>query len=110
MELVTPGANGHPPSPVAPTTISPDSVVHHLTELLEITLGASPEDLESRDSLFSPSRKQDTLQRCARFASESQVALYVQKDVVDLERKAVDDSDAEAALSSGDYKNVRTFE
>ncbi|KAL8837946.1 MAG: hypothetical protein Q9170_002318 [Blastenia crenularia] len=96
MELVTPGANGHPPSPVAPTTISPDVVVHHLTDLLEITLGASSEDLESNDSLFSPPRRQDTLHRCARFASESQVALYVQKDIIDVEIRGTHNLDAEA--------------
>lgn len=94
MELVTPGANGHLLSPVAPATISPDAVLHHLTDLLEITLGASSEDLKSHDSLFSPSRKHDTLQRCARFASESQVALYVQKDRMDENKDNVFITDA----------------
>ncbi|KAL9029741.1 MAG: hypothetical protein Q9196_002047 [Gyalolechia fulgens] len=100
MELVTPRGNGHPPSPVAAATISPDAVINHLTDLLEITLGASPEDLENYGSLFSPSRKQDTLQRCARFASESQVALYVQKDIIDQENDNTAISAAAATLSS----------
>lgn len=86
MEVVTPGANGHPTASIASATISPDAVVQHLTDLLEVTLGASPEDLEGPDSLFSTARKQDTLQRCTRFASEPQVALYVQKDIVDTKR------------------------
>ncbi|KAL8700215.1 MAG: hypothetical protein Q9224_001067, partial [Gallowayella concinna] len=83
MEVVTPGANGHPTTSIASAAISPEAVIQHLTDLLEVTLGASPEDLQGPDSLFSTPRKQDTLQRCTRFASESQVALYVQKDVVD---------------------------
>lgn len=85
MEVVTQGANGHPTASIASAVISPEAVVQHLADLLEVTLGASLEELEGPDSLFSPSRKQDTLQRCARFASESQVALYVQKDVLDIE-------------------------
>ncbi|KAL8738025.1 MAG: hypothetical protein Q9181_001132 [Wetmoreana brouardii] len=82
MEVATPGANGHPPTPATPPAINAEAVVQHLTDLLEVTLGASPGDLEVSDSLFSPSRKEDTLQRCTRFASESQVALYVQKNIV----------------------------
>ncbi|KAL8873373.1 MAG: hypothetical protein Q9174_001143, partial [Haloplaca sp. 1 TL-2023] len=82
MEVASPGANGHPPPSATPRAISPETVVQHLTDLLEITLGASSDDLEGSDSLFSPSRKDDTLRRCTRFASESQVALYVQKDLV----------------------------
>ncbi|CAO1601385.1 dynein heavy chain [Xanthoria calcicola] len=85
MEVVTPGANGHPTASIAVAAISPEAVVQHLTDLLEVTLGASSDDLEGPDSLFSMSRKQDTLRRCTRFASESQVALYVQKDVTDVQ-------------------------
>ena len=85
MEVATPGANGRPTTLTAPPAISPEAVVQHLTDLLEVTLGASSEDLEGPDSLFSTARKQDTLRRCTRFASESQVALYVQKDVVDID-------------------------
>lgn len=104
MELVTSRANGHPLPPIAPATISPDVVIQHLTDLLEITLGASSEDLESHDSLFSPSRKQDTLQRCARFASEPQVALYVQKDRIDQEQDRFTVSEAADNLSLGTSK------
>ncbi|KAL8907361.1 MAG: hypothetical protein Q9207_001479 [Kuettlingeria erythrocarpa] len=95
MEVVSPGANGHPPSAAASVAISPHAVVQHLTDLLEVTLGASPEDLESADSLFSPSKKQDTLQRCTRFAFESQVALYVQKDFVEERNNGVDKAKGE---------------
>lgn len=95
MEVVSPGANGHPPSAASPVAISPHAVVQHLTDLLEVTLGASPEDLESPDSLFSPSKKLDTLQRCTRFAFESQVALYVQKDIVEEQSNGVDNVNGE---------------
>ncbi|KAL8693410.1 MAG: hypothetical protein Q9218_001759 [Villophora microphyllina] len=90
MEVVTPGANGHPPA--APAAINSETVVQHLTDLLEVTLGASREDLEGPDSLFSTSRREETLQRSARFASEPQVALYVQKNIVNPERNGNDTS------------------
>lgn len=83
MEVVTPGANGH--TPAAAAALSPETVGQHLADLLEVTLGASLEELEGPGSLFSPSRKAETLQRSARFASESQMALYVQKNIVNPE-------------------------
>ncbi|KAL8861740.1 MAG: hypothetical protein Q9178_001941 [Gyalolechia marmorata] len=100
MEVVTPGANGHPTASIAPAVISPEAVVQHLTDLLEVTLGASPEDLEGPDSLFATSRKQDTLQRCTRFASESQVALYVQKDIVDIQNTDLAANEADDGSST----------
>jgi len=81
MEVVSPGANGVQTSNPF-TVMDPNLVVHHLTELLQITLGASRKDLEGPGSLLSKPRYADTVQRCTRFASESQVALYVQKEVV----------------------------
>ncbi len=83
MEVVShgQGANGHPPSP-GPAIVNPNLVVRYLADLLEITLGASTEDLESNGSILSGSKKSDTVQRCTRFASESQVVLYVQKDLI----------------------------
>jgi hypothetical protein len=84
MEVATPGqgANGHAPSTPSPATIDPDLVVRHLVDLLEVTLGASSEELEGKGSILSEARRSDTVQRCTRFASESQVAIYVQKTVV----------------------------
>ncbi|KAI4149876.1 MAG: hypothetical protein L6R39_002408 [Caloplaca ligustica] len=101
MELVTPGANGHPLPSAAPAAISSQAVVQHLTDLLEVTLGASPADLESHDSLFSLSRKKDTLQRCTRFASEPQVALYVQKDITEPESNGNTVGDGDGSSPSG---------
>lgn len=84
MEVVSPGqgVNGHPPSSLGPAIINPSLIVRYLVDLLEVTLGASTEDLENKGSILSESKKSDTVQRCTRFASESQVALYVQKDLV----------------------------
>jgi dynein heavy chain 1 len=87
-------ANGVASNPFP--TIDPTLVVEHLVALLHITLGATRRDLENIGSLLSKSRYADTVQRCTRFATESQVALYVQKDVIleadsDLEG-TVDDS------------------
>lgn len=82
MEVVSPGANGHSPASILSTAIDPSIIVQHLVDLLEITLGASTEDLEGHGSLLSESKRHDTVQRCTRFASEPQVALYVLKDIV----------------------------
>ncbi len=63
-------------------TINPLLVVEHLVAVLEITLGATRRELENIGSLLSKARYSDTVQRCTRFATESQVALYVRKDIV----------------------------
>lgn len=83
MEVVSPGqgANGRAPSSSTPATINPDLVLRHLVDIIEITLGATTEELEGKGGILSEAKRTDTVQRCTRFASESQVALYVQKDV-----------------------------
>ena len=63
-------------------TIDPNLVVEYLSSVLQSTLGASRRDLENVGSLLSKSRYSDTVQRCTRFATESQPALYVQKDLI----------------------------
>ena len=90
MEVVSLGANGHTPSSSSSTNIDPNVVVRHLVELLETTLGASTEDLESPGSLLSGSKRHDTVQRCTRFASEPQNVLYVLKDIVVTNQSDVD--------------------
>ena len=79
MEVASPGVNGHTPSSEPLIAVDPKLVVQHLVDLLEVTLGASPADLEQTGSLLSDTKREETIQRCTRFASESQVALYVQK-------------------------------
>ena len=58
-------------------------VLEHIANLIQSTLGAARKELEAVGSLLSKSKHEETLSQCARFASESQVALYAQKDVVE---------------------------
>ncbi|OJJ50928.1 hypothetical protein ASPZODRAFT_57610 [Penicilliopsis zonata CBS 506.65] len=83
------------PNPVS--LVDPNVLIHYLVEVLQVTLGASRADLESTGSLLSKAKYNETAQRCLRFASESQVALYVQKDVVESEE--TDGADDGSALS-----------
>jgi len=78
--VVLNGGTPNPPSSTAPT-LDPRVVLEYLNQLLIVTLGASREDLEA--SLRSSLRLSDTLQRCTRFASEPQEALYVQQELLD---------------------------
>lgn len=81
MEVVSPGANGQVPPVNVAGNIDPNLVVQHLVDVLEVTLGASRSDLDSLGSLLYPSKRSETIQRCTRFAAESQVVLYIRKDV-----------------------------
>jgi dynein heavy chain 1 len=76
----SPAPNGVTSGPFP--TIDPVLVVEHLAAVLEITLGATRRELENIGSLLSKARYSDTVQRCTRFATESQVALYVRKDII----------------------------
>ena len=67
------------------SSLDPTLLLDYLVNLLEATLGAKRDQLESHGSLLSRSNYADTLQRCTRFARESQVALYVQRDVVSVD-------------------------
>ena len=99
MEVASPGLNGHAPSMNGSTGLDPSAIVDYLTDVLEIHLGASATDLEREGSLLSPSKKQDTISRCIRFASDSQNVLYVLKDRVTRERNNVNgDSGIQIAL------------
>ncbi|KAF2010197.1 cytoplasmic dynein-like protein 1 heavy chain 1 [Aaosphaeria arxii CBS 175.79] len=82
---LAPGAaNGsiRTPSPTPPA-IDPQIIVDYLEKVLDVNLGASEQDLRAPGSLLSPSKLHDTLQRCTRFALETQTVIYVLKDRVD---------------------------
>ncbi|KAH5246879.1 dynein heavy chain [Parastagonospora nodorum] len=82
---LAPGAaNGsiRTPSPTPPA-FDPNTIVEHLEKVLDISLGATPQDLYAPGSLLHSARKEDTLQRCSRFASEGQQALYLAKNIVE---------------------------
>ncbi|KAK3936270.1 dynein heavy chain, cytoplasmic [Diplogelasinospora grovesii] len=73
------GPNGVSAAPFA--AVDPVRVVDYLAVLLEATLGATRNELEAPGSLLSKARYSDTVQRCTRFAVDSQVALYIQKEL-----------------------------
>lgn len=81
MEVLTPGApNGidhHPP-----LSTEPEAVLRHLSDVLQVTLGAARRELEAVGSLLSQDHEADSLSRCTRFASE-QEAIYAQKNVIE---------------------------
>ncbi|KAK5288283.1 dynein heavy chain, partial [Cryomyces antarcticus] len=81
---LVPGANGLP-SPSLSSTVDPQTIVNYITNVLQVTLEASIDELEANGSLLSKSKLSDTIQRCKRFALESQEALYVQKNEAQLE-------------------------
>lgn len=87
MEVVSPGASNGGLAASSPLPLAdPSVVVQHLTEVLQVTLGALKKDLESAGSLLSKAKYSETVQRCTRFASETQVALYAQKELVGTEQ------------------------
>lgn len=79
------------PSPLSPATngvgspsfpaIDPNQLVDHLVAVIAGTLGATRDELESPGSLLHKSRINDTIQRCGRFAADTQQYLYIQKDI-----------------------------
>jgi dynein heavy chain 1, cytosolic len=85
MEVLSPippnGLSSPDPSP----STDPLVVLEHLSEVLQITLGAARRELEAVGCLLSKAKETDSINRCARFASESQVALYAQKTIVEEE-------------------------
>lgn len=85
MEVASSGVPNGISTPDAAALVDSGAVIQYLTEVLQVTLGAQRSELESAGSLLSESKYNETLQRCTRFASEPQVALYVQKDIVTAE-------------------------
>lgn len=83
MEVIsTVRPNGVTTSDLSPST-DPLVVLEHLSEVLQITLGAARRELEAVGSLLSKAKHADSLHRCARFASEPQIAIYAQKDIIE---------------------------
>lgn len=84
MEVTSPGgspsANGLAAGANGGYQIDPVLILDHLTQVCEITLGASKRELENVGSLLSKARVSDTTQRVQRWA-ESQAVLYLQKEI-----------------------------
>jgi dynein heavy chain 1 len=72
--------NGNGVSSSLSSGIDPQILVDHLSSLLQVTLGATQDELHHAESLFARARAEETLQRCSRFAQEAQAAsMYIQK-------------------------------
>jgi dynein heavy chain 1 len=85
MEVASTGVPNGVSTPDTAALVDSGAVIQYLTEVLQVTLGALKSELETAGSLLSEARYNETVQRCTRFASESQVALYVQKDIAGAE-------------------------
>jgi len=85
MEVASTEVLNGVPTPDTAALVDSGAVIQYLTEVLQVTLGALKSELETAGSLLSEPRYDETVQRCTRFASESQVALYVQKDIAGAE-------------------------
>ena len=81
MESLVASPSSPKPNGTDTFAVDPTLIVEYLASVLQITLGATRKDLESFGSILSPESRQHTIQRCTRFASENQVALYVTKDI-----------------------------
>lgn len=82
MEVASTEVSNGVSAPAPASLVDSGAVIQYLTEVLQVTLGALRTELESTGSLLSPAKYHDTVQRCMRFTSEAQVAMYVQKDMV----------------------------
>lgn len=71
-------SNGSSPPP-ASSVVDPQTIIRYLSSVLEVTLGATEDELKGPGSLLHPSALDDTLSRCVRFAIEGQTGLYVLK-------------------------------
>jgi hypothetical protein len=83
MEVSSPSTPNGVAASLPPSTADPILVLEHIAALIQTTLGVARRELEAVGSLLSKAKHSETLNRCARFASESQVALYAQKDQIE---------------------------
>ncbi|KAI9713200.1 MAG: Dynein heavy chain, cytoplasmic [Bogoriella megaspora] len=93
------GANGTLTHEDAPH-LDPQVIVDYIKDVLQVTLGATEHDLTADGSILSSARLPNTIQRCTRFAQESQVALYVQKEHLE---------DTKDAVRNGDHAPILQF-
>lgn len=88
MEVASAGISNGVSAPTQASFVDSSAIIQYLSDVLQVTLGALRTELERTGSLLSEAKYNETVQRCTRFASESQVALYVQKDLVGSEESA----------------------
>jgi dynein heavy chain 1 len=73
-----PEGAGSPAFPAAEA----ERLLAHLSAVAQVALGATADELEAPGSLLHDAQRADTIERCLRFANDSQNVLYVQKDIV----------------------------
>ena len=103
VEGVNGVANGTPIRANTPTlSIDPQAIIKYLTSVLKVTLGTTEEELAGSGSLLHESVLQDTRARCARFALEPQLALYVMKQSASISSSPPNGQVTGAGLDAGD--------
>lgn len=90
------GANGA--SSPSFNTVNPEVMVEHLASVVSIALGATRAELNGPGSLLSSANYEDTVHRCSRFATDGQVALYIQKNAESLD--SMPDAPADSSKSA----------
>src|SRR5271154_6862286 len=109
MEVLSPSTpNGLAASPNS-ATADPLDVLEHIASLIQATLGAARRELEAVGSLLSKAKHTDTVNRCARFASENQVALYAQKDYIDDKQTNGHDEDFRKPSSHAVFQKLTRY-
>ncbi|KAF2396617.1 cytoplasmic dynein-like protein 1 heavy chain 1 [Trichodelitschia bisporula] len=89
------GVNGNGLGTPVPSTVDPELLVDHFHNIAKLLLGATDEDLKAPGSFLNPAKLSETLQRCSRFAQESQdAALYLVQEGVELNVDGSNDSSA----------------
>jgi len=81
MGDTTPSTPDGVATPYTPQPADPLVVLEHIASLIETTLGTARGELEAVGSLLSEAQRADSINKCTRFSSEPQVALYAQKDL-----------------------------
>ncbi|KAI7931816.1 dynein heavy chain [Pyricularia oryzae] len=99
----SPGANGVGPPPFA--SVDPERVIDYLTNLLEIALGATREELHAEGSFLSDNLRQDALKASSRFANDNHVSLLIQKEIAGGE--ITEDDAGEPQIPQHVYKIVQ---
>jgi len=80
---------GMPASSLIPS-FEPEVLVDFVIGVLSITLGATKSELEAAGNFLHPTQRAETVQKLARYATETMVALYVTKDALVSEEPAPD--------------------
>lgn len=90
-EVLAPETAAPPVPATSLPPVEPTSVIQYLTDYLEQSFGITKDDLEAGGNFLDKNKYPETIQRCSRFISEPQAALYVVADEVMIEQRAKDE-------------------